>query len=211
MAQPQNMTASEIAAEHAAESHVPYITIWAYLAVLTAIEYVYALAFQEWISVPFLVLLLGLLFLAAVKAGLVGWFFMHLKFEGPWVYIMIIPACILAAILVCALMPDISFKPETEENAEEETVWIAPAREGSDALFPRPFAERVPEGHSPSSVVRPAHGDSPPGEKGRVTGIVSADSRYAGPKSSPTTLSDRTVHHPSVIPAQWQSLTDSAS
>ena len=39
-----------------------------------------------------------------IKAGLVGWFFMHLKFEGNWVYILIVPAFILATILVLALM-----------------------------------------------------------------------------------------------------------
>ncbi len=34
----------------------------------------------------FLILLVGLLLLAGIKAGLVGWYFMHLKFEGKWVY-----------------------------------------------------------------------------------------------------------------------------
>ena len=51
----------------------------------------------------FLVLLIGLLFWPSIKAGLVGWYFMHLKFEGNWVYIMIVPAFILATIIVLAL------------------------------------------------------------------------------------------------------------
>ena len=61
----------------------------------------------------FLILLLGLLFWAVIKAGLVGWYFMHLKFEGNWVYILIVPAFVLATILVLALMPDMALKPET--------------------------------------------------------------------------------------------------
>ena len=28
-----------------------------------------------------------------------GWYFMHLKFEGNWVYAMLVPAGILAMIL----------------------------------------------------------------------------------------------------------------
>lgn len=126
MADRQFMTASDVAEEHAVEAHTPYLKVWAWLALLTAVEYVYAFVFQEWWIVPFLVLLGGLLILALIKAGLVGWFFMHLKFEGMWVYGLIIPACVLAAILVWALAPDVAFRPETEENQEEEGVWVAP-------------------------------------------------------------------------------------
>ncbi len=127
MAESSRITDSEAALEQAAESHVPYLAVWAWLAFLTAVEYVYAYVFQELFIVPFLVLLLGLLLWAAIKAGLVGWFFMHLKFEGAWVYMLLIPAAVLATILVLALTPDMVFKPETEENPEEEAVWVAPA------------------------------------------------------------------------------------
>jgi cytochrome c oxidase subunit 4 len=126
MAEKQFMTASEVAEEHSAESHVPYLAVWAWLAVLTAVEYVYAYACQEILLTPFLVTLGGLLIWAVIKAGLVGWFFMHLKFEGPWVYGLIIPACVLAAILVLALAPDIAFRPVTEEQEEEEVLRMAP-------------------------------------------------------------------------------------
>ena len=79
-------------------------------------------------------LVLGLLFLALVKAGLVGWFFMHLKFEGNWVYVLVVPACILATIIVFALTPDMVLKPVTEENPDEESVWVVP---GNDRPIPR--------------------------------------------------------------------------
>ena len=75
--------------------------VWVALLVLTVIEYWYAAFLKDY----FLVLVLGLLFLALVKAGLVGWFFMHLKFEGNWVYVLLVPACILATIIVLALAP----------------------------------------------------------------------------------------------------------
>ena len=64
-----------------------------------------------------------------VKAGLVGWYFMHLKFEGNWVYIMIVPAMILATIIVLALCPDMVLKPMTEENPGEDSAYVLPATE----------------------------------------------------------------------------------
>lgn len=127
MADRQIMTAAEIAEEHAVEAHTPYLKVWAWLAALTAVEYFYAYFCQEVLLTPFLITLFGLLLWAAIKAGMVGWFFMHLKFEGKWVYGLIIPACVLAAILVLALTPDIAYRPTTEENEEEEAVWVAPA------------------------------------------------------------------------------------
>jgi cytochrome c oxidase subunit 4 len=122
MADLTKMAPSEIAEEHAAEAHAPYLKVWAALAVLTLVEYFYAFAFKE----LFLILVLGLLFWAVIKAGLVGWFFMHLKFEGKWVYILIVPAFVLATVLVLALMPDMAMQPETEENPGSETSFRVP-------------------------------------------------------------------------------------
>jgi cytochrome c oxidase subunit IV len=98
------------------ESHAPYIKVFLALAVFTAIEYFYARIFKD----SFTTLVLGLMFWAVIKASLVGWFFMHLKFEGKWVYYMLVPAGILAIILTVALVPDLAMQPVTEENPEEE-------------------------------------------------------------------------------------------
>jgi cytochrome c oxidase subunit 4 len=51
---------------------------------------------------------------------MVGWYFMHLKFEGTWVYCMLVPASILAVILTCALIPDVVLSGSTLEGGEEE-------------------------------------------------------------------------------------------
>ena len=56
--------------------------------------------------------------MAIIKATLVGWYFMHLKFEGRWVYFMLVPAGILATIFVLALYPDIGMQPISEQPAE---------------------------------------------------------------------------------------------
>jgi cytochrome c oxidase subunit IV len=127
MAETTKMAASEIAAEHATEAHAPYLKVFAALAFLTAVEYFYAKAVKD----HFAILVLGLMFLAVIKAGLVGWYFMHLKFEGNWVYIMLVPAMILAMIIVLALTPDMVLKPVPEENPGEDTdsAYILPATE----------------------------------------------------------------------------------
>jgi cytochrome c oxidase subunit IV len=131
MAETTKMAASEVAVEHATEAHAPYLKVFAALAVLTAIEYYYAAIFKD----HFAVLLTGLLALAVVKAGLVGWYFMHLKFEGNWVYIMIVPAMVLATIIVLALCPDMVLKYETEENRGEDTAYILPSGERTGVIF----------------------------------------------------------------------------
>jgi cytochrome c oxidase subunit IV len=98
------------------ESHAPYLKVFAALAVFTAIEYFYAHIFKD----SFGLLVSGLMFWAVIKASMVGWYFMHLKFEGKWVYYMLVPAGILAIIVTCALIPDLAMQPVTEENPEEE-------------------------------------------------------------------------------------------
>ena len=92
------------------ESHAPYLKVWAILAILTLIEYFYAMIFKD----HFLFLVLGLVSLALVKAGMVGWYFMHLKFERKWVYLLIIPACVMAVFLTLMLYPDMAMKPVAE-------------------------------------------------------------------------------------------------
>ncbi len=99
------------------ESHAPYIKVFLVLLVFTVIEYFYAMIFKD----AFTVLVLGLMTCAIIKAGLVGWYFMHLKFEGLWVYYMLVPAAILACVLIFGLIPDIANPPgEDEDNPDEE-------------------------------------------------------------------------------------------
>ena len=50
----------------------------------------------------------GLVFLAFWKAGLVGMYFMHLKFEGKLLYLVCGVPIILTLVLTCGLSPDIA-------------------------------------------------------------------------------------------------------
>jgi cytochrome c oxidase subunit 4 len=92
--------------ERDVESHAPYMKVFWSLLVLTVLEYAYARFLPQ---LSFGSLVAGLMVLAFTKAFLVGWFFMHLKFEGRWVYMMLVPACLLALILVTGLAPDMAY------------------------------------------------------------------------------------------------------
>jgi cytochrome c oxidase subunit IV len=116
------------------ESHAPYLKVFGALAVLTAIEYFYAHLFKD----VFVVLVLGLVFWAIVKASMVGWYFMHLKFEGKWVYCLLVPAGILAVILTTALIPDVALQPSDEEGPAEEEGAATPVSLLSPGPIPPP-------------------------------------------------------------------------
>ncbi len=83
--------------------HVNYIAIFLSLVVLTAVT----------VGVYFLhptsevVKILLALLIASVKAILVAYFFMHLKFEGKLIYTIFIVPLLLCVLLVVALIPDV--------------------------------------------------------------------------------------------------------
>ena len=88
--------------------HVNYYAIFATLVVLTAITVgVYFLH-----PTSELVKILLALLIASVKAILVAYFFMHLKFEGKLIYTIFIVPLILCVLLVVALIPDVLRGPQ---------------------------------------------------------------------------------------------------
>ena len=89
------------------ETHAPYLTVFWVVLTLTATEYAYA----TYGGANFAALIAGLMAMAAVKVGLVGWYFMHLKFANRWVRLMLVPAGILSVIIVAALVPDMVYPP----------------------------------------------------------------------------------------------------
>ncbi|MGB7161522.1 MAG: cytochrome C oxidase subunit IV family protein [Tepidisphaeraceae bacterium] len=100
--------------------HVNYYAIFATLVVLTAITVgVYFLH-----PTSELVKILLALLIASVKALLVAYFFMHLKFEGKLIYTIFIVPLILCVLLVVALIPDVLkgplFNPAPGEAAASQ-------------------------------------------------------------------------------------------
>jgi cytochrome c oxidase subunit 4 len=102
---PHDPTLAEIDHAHGDDhsGHVKiYRNVFFSLLIFTLVEYFYAHWFKDWFSV----LVLGLMTWAVIKAGLVGLYFMHLKYEGKWVYMLLIPAAFLATVLVFGMLPD---------------------------------------------------------------------------------------------------------
>ena len=98
---------------HDQSGHVKtYWKVFASLTIFTAIEYFYAHIFKD----TMVVLILGLMTWAIIKAALVGLYFMHLKYEGRWIFAMLVPTGLLGTVLVCALIPDIAMQPVVEMN-----------------------------------------------------------------------------------------------
>ena len=84
---------------------VPYFLIFGLLVVLTAITV--GVAFLD-IHNEIAKVLLALT-IASIKASAVALFFMHLKFEGKLIYLILIVPLLLCILLVVALIPDVVY------------------------------------------------------------------------------------------------------
>jgi len=105
-------TDAQVKAAAESEAHAPYLKVLFSLLILTIAEYAFARFFRE-APGP---LIFGLVLLASAKAALVAWYFMHLKFERFWVFLVIGPACLLAFILTILLFPDFVMRQEPVEE-----------------------------------------------------------------------------------------------
>lgn len=79
-----------------------YLFTFAWLAVLTAMEI--GVVLLGW---PRMALVIFLISTALAKATLIGLFFMHLRFDRPWVWLLPAIPVFFAIIFVLALFPDI--------------------------------------------------------------------------------------------------------
>ena len=87
-----------------------YMVVAAVLAVCTASSFVFnELVRHDSLSVVMgFVLILGV---AVIKACLVGYYFMHLKWDWRLLYFIIVPVFILGVMMVIILMPDCVIGP----------------------------------------------------------------------------------------------------
>lgn len=83
--------------------HVNYFLVFVALCICTAISVVF-----DVIELSPLFVVVAVLAVAVAKASFVMTYFMHLKFEGRWKYIILMPTAILAVGLMIALAPDMA-------------------------------------------------------------------------------------------------------
>ncbi len=101
-------------------AHVNYLIIFVALCICTLLSVVFDLIDLNKRVVAVLVLAV-----AVAKAQFVMRYFMHLKFEGLWKYVLLLPTVILAMGLPMALAPDIAlhyYRPETQAAVAAEIV-----------------------------------------------------------------------------------------
>jgi cytochrome c oxidase subunit 4 len=115
--------AGHAAGEHAAdEGHFPHVNYWIIFGALFVLTLISWLADE--VGNKGLVLTIIVLAVACAKALFVMGYFMHLKFEGRWKFVLLAPTIILAMAIPAALMPDIGSHyydydvPQTREPDE---------------------------------------------------------------------------------------------
>ena len=104
---------------HAEHGVGKYILVFVALCVLTGCSFLTYFEFWRTHLNP----AVGWAFMMAVsctKAGLVITFFMHLKYEADWKYVLTIPATIMSIFLTLALVPDVGLRVRkySEERRE---------------------------------------------------------------------------------------------
>lgn len=93
-----------------AEEHghiVPYLTfvkVWLLLLFLTAVLVYVSTAFHELLSVP------ALLTLTPLKAGLVFFYFMHLKYEKPFLKALVFMVLGVLIVFIGLTFSDLSYR-----------------------------------------------------------------------------------------------------
>ncbi len=113
------------------QHHVNYWLIFIALCICTALSVIADLIPAETFgpaAIAFIVLAI-----AAAKALFVMTFFMHLKFEGPWKFVILAPTAILAMGLMLALLPDIGVHYYPTDVPQNEYRTIAPPEAAEDS------------------------------------------------------------------------------
>ena len=82
-----------------------YLSVFVGLCVLTLISYLIGNSPIK--ESARLVHMVGMILVSCAKASLVMLFFMHLKWEASWKYVLTIPASIMAIFLILMLIPDV--------------------------------------------------------------------------------------------------------
>ena len=147
---------ASITTDHADEPHGVkigvFLKVFAALCVLTAISFGVA---NSPLMNSKLVGWLMMMVVSCAKAFLVISFFMHLRWEQSWKYVLTIPTLIMGVLLVVALVPDIAMRTA----AYSENRWL-----------------HATEGASPAASSDGSHADAPHAEAGADAATTEPDS-----------------------------------
>ncbi len=142
-------TASQTAAhDSGGHSHVNYFAIFIALCVCTALSVAFDVVDMKKSVVAVLAMAI-----AVAKAQFVMRYFMHLKFEGLWKYVLLLPTAILATGLPIALAPDIAMDYYPREASRRDAPSAYGANETSRLEAPdHPQGAPVSENAAPDPI-----------------------------------------------------------
>ena len=131
-------------AEHGHGSTGLYLSVTGALMVLTLGSFLtYWPTFRE--TVPLQARWLFMMAIAVTKASLVMLFFMHLKWEANWKWILTVPASLMSLLLVLALVPDVGLRfMDTWHSgpSRQRLTFAADRANGEDDVMSREDRER---------------------------------------------------------------------
>jgi cytochrome c oxidase subunit IV len=129
--------------------HVNYLAIFGVLCVCTALSVIF-----DVIHLSKAITIVLVLSVAVTKALCVMMFFMHLKFEGNWKFVLLAPTTILAIGLPLALYPDVGASYYTP-TAPQVTSWAEEINE-----YQQHHAEHVDDAsHAEPAPAEPEHAE----------------------------------------------------
>ena len=114
------------ASAHGHEEHgslKTYLTVFVVLLVLTVVSFTVG-NLQDLKARAPAAIWAFMMAVSVAKALLVILFFMHLKWEANWKYVLTIPCCIMSVFLVLMLMPDVGWR--VKYYSEERTIHSTP-------------------------------------------------------------------------------------
>jgi len=165
------------AAEHGhSVPHVNYWAIFGALCVLTVVsaaaDFIFGKSGESHAAVEHvgvtgkqIALVLVVMAVAIAKALFVMAYFMHVKFEGKWIYAMLLPTIVLAMAIPAALLPDIGVHYYTIQTAQtEEHARKLSGHSTLGAAEAHTDPVRDPKAHHPSEPA-PGEGRHPESEK----------------------------------------------
>ncbi len=120
------MAYQQAADAHHEHHHVNYLAIFIALCVCTALSVLF-----DVVPLNRYFVAVAVLAVAVAKAQFVMRYFMHLKFEGAWKYVLLLPTAILACGLPLALAPDIGLHYYTSEVPQVKAALLMEAEGGA--------------------------------------------------------------------------------
>lgn len=118
--------------DHAGQHHVNYAIIFGVLCFCTLMSVVFDVVHID----NKLVLIFLVMGVAVAKALFVLTYFMHLKFEGNWKFLLLAPTCALAMGIPLALLPDIGVHYYTRDPQVHEAHAVHDEADGGHGETP---------------------------------------------------------------------------